>query len=74
LTMENAIKEAALLIKNGQLWIHRVGKSGEASEIASIVAITRESESVSAITKVFTNPKWRKLGCAERLVRCVCKK
>lgn len=40
-------------------------------EIASICAATRNSETVSAITKVYTTPKWRRHGFAEHLVRRV---
>jgi predicted GNAT family acetyltransferase len=36
--------------------------------------VTRENHPVSAITKVYTRPEWRNLGCAERLVRHVCKR
>jgi len=45
------------------------GESG----IASIVAVTRKSEGVAAITKVYTPNRWRGKGCAERLVRRVCR-
>jgi len=41
-------------------------------EIATIVAVTRKSEGVATITKVYTPEKWRGHGCAERLVRHVC--
>ena len=43
-----------------------------ATHPASIVAVTRTSETVAGVTKVFTNPRWRQRGCAERLVRHVC--
>lgn len=73
LTREGSIKEATLLVCNKQVWVHGIQRGDEAAEIASIVCTTRQSAEVSAITKVYTNPKWRKLGCAERLVRRVCK-
>lgn len=73
LTREDSIKEATLLVCNKQVWVHDIQKGGEVAEIASIVCTTRQSAEVSAITKVYTNPKWRNLGCAERLVRRVCK-
>jgi predicted GNAT family acetyltransferase len=71
--MEGAIKEATLLVRNKQLWVHEIRQDDAVPEIASIVAVTRESNTVSAITKVYTNPQWRRRGCAERLVRRVCK-
>lgn len=40
-------------------------------EIGSICAVTRNSSMVSAITKVYTTPKWRRRGFAEHLVRQV---
>lgn len=55
------------------VWVHEARTPGQAKEIASIVAFTRNSDKVAAITKVCTNPKWRRRGCAERLVRRVCK-
>lgn len=73
LSEEGALEEARLLISKRQLWVHEIRKDGEPSEIASIVAVTRTSETVAGITKVYTNPKWRQRGCAERLVRKVCK-
>ncbi|KAG6817940.1 hypothetical protein H0H87_012408 [Tephrocybe sp. NHM501043] len=71
LTLEGAMKEAAHLISNNQLWVHTIQNGDQTPEIASIVAVTRESASVAAITKVFTNPDWRSRRCAERLVRKV---
>ncbi|KAF5385238.1 hypothetical protein D9615_001282 [Tricholomella constricta] len=71
LTMEQATKEATLLTSRKQLWVHTIEALNKPSEIASIVAVTRESETVAAITKVYTNPDWRSRRCAERLVRNV---
>ncbi|KAG6841780.1 hypothetical protein C0991_007109 [Blastosporella zonata] len=71
LTIEQAVKEAMLLISNNQLWVHTIQVGDRSPEIASIVAVTRESASIAAITKVFTNPDWRSRRCAERLVRKV---
>ncbi|KAJ7817299.1 hypothetical protein B0H14DRAFT_2843048 [Mycena olivaceomarginata] len=74
LSHEGAIKEAATLIRNHQIWVHGIRLADDVhDEIASIVAFTRNSENVATISKVFTNPAWRRLGCAERLVRRVCK-
>ncbi|TDL28040.1 hypothetical protein BD410DRAFT_781986 [Rickenella mellea] len=71
LTRERAFEEASLLIDQGQVWVHEVKRNGQPSAIASIVAVTRETASVSAITKVYTNPDFRRRGFAERLVRKV---
>lgn len=72
LSHEGAVQEATYLIRNNMLWVHELVRRGQPAEIASIVAITRSSESVAGITKVFTNPATRNMGCAERLVRSVC--
>ncbi|KAJ3477147.1 hypothetical protein NLI96_g10664 [Meripilus lineatus] len=75
LTSEEARNEAAMLIKKGQVWVYEVvpgGGFGE-REIASIVAATRTSCSVTAITKVVTNDKWLKKGCARALTGAVTK-
>ncbi|KZS96200.1 hypothetical protein SISNIDRAFT_483585 [Sistotremastrum niveocremeum HHB9708] len=68
---EGAFREATELITQGQLWVHEIN-IGSSRGIASIVATTRQSDGVSAITKVYTNPLYRSRGCAERLVRRVC--
>ena len=73
LTEQGALREATLLIGRRQLWVHEIRSHGQQPEIASIVAITRTSDTVAAITKVYTNPRWRQRGCAERLTRKVCK-
>ncbi|EPT03525.1 hypothetical protein FOMPIDRAFT_51369 [Fomitopsis schrenkii] len=64
LTIERARKEAQELIKKGQLWVYDAN-----GDIATICAVTRNSQRVSAITKVYTTPSWRRHGCAEFLVR-----
>ncbi|KAF7362419.1 N-acetyltransferase domain-containing protein [Mycena venus] len=74
LSHESAIKEAATLIRNNQIWVHGIRLADDVhDDIASIVAFTRNSDNVATISKVFTNPTWRRRGCAERLVRRVCK-
>ncbi|KAI0031422.1 hypothetical protein K488DRAFT_79073 [Vararia minispora EC-137] len=72
LTPRAALKEARYLVRHRLVWVLEVNRPGEPSDIASIVAVTRSSANVAGITKVFTNPRWRKRGCAERLVRFVC--
>jgi ribosomal protein S18 acetylase RimI-like enzyme len=70
LTHEESLEEAAMMIENKLVWIHRVIENNQSS-IASIVCVTRTTDSVAAITKVYTNPLFRRRGCAERLVRHV---
>lgn len=72
LSYEQASEEARLLIDNGQIWVHEIKEGGE-TDIASIVAATRQSDTVAAITKVYTPEKWSRKGRAERLVRRVCR-
>ncbi len=61
-------------MRQNQVWVHRIRQQGEdRSSIASIVAFTRNSDTLATITKVYTNPDYRRRGCAERLVRRVCK-
>ncbi|KAI0721390.1 hypothetical protein C8T65DRAFT_601521 [Cerioporus squamosus] len=72
LSCEQAALEAELLVKKRQLWVHVLRRPGRESEIACIVAVTRITANVAGITKVFTGPRWRTRGCAERLTRHVC--
>jgi len=69
---EGADLEARMLIANEQAWVHVVEKEGQEPEIASLVATTRESDNVTAVTKVFTAEHWRGRGCAARLLHRVC--
>lgn len=55
------------MIRNRQLWVYYTATG----DLASIVATTRVTEDVAAITKVYTNPSCRAKGYAERLVRHV---
>ncbi|KAF9463588.1 hypothetical protein BDZ94DRAFT_605393 [Collybia nuda] len=74
LTEYESHQEATNLVRNKQVWVHTVRKPGQSQvEIASIVATTRNTDKVGTISKVYTNPTWRRHGCAERLVRRVCK-
>jgi predicted GNAT family acetyltransferase len=68
----DATTEAQAYIKKGQLWVHEIAHQDGKKGIASICAVTRASSTVAGITKVYTNPAYRRLGCAERLVRQVC--
>ncbi|KAF5357407.1 hypothetical protein D9758_005950 [Tetrapyrgos nigripes] len=70
---QGALDEAAILIRNRTVWIHEVQQHNNAPIVASLVAFTRNSATVSTITKVYTNPDARGMGCAQRLVRRVCK-
>ena len=67
LTQEQARIEAYKMIKLNQLWIYRAPTSPTTSVVTSIVAVTRSSSTVAAITKVFTSPSWRRRGYAEML-------
>jgi len=58
--------EARELISSGLIWIYE-----SEGEVTSICAVTRNTQNVSAITKVYTTPKWRRRGFAEHLVRNV---
>ena len=71
LTEEKALEEANLLIQKGQLWVYEVRTELKPPAIACIVAVTRISENVACITKVYTDEEWRKKGCAEKLVSYV---
>lgn len=71
LTRDRAFEEAAYLIKQNLIWVHEVTQ-GNKRGIACIAAFTRNSATVATITKVFTSEKYRRMGCAERLVRRVC--
>ncbi|OSD06207.1 hypothetical protein PYCCODRAFT_1423076 [Trametes coccinea BRFM310] len=64
LTIERARVEARELISKGLLWVYDAE-----GDITTICAVTRNSHRVSAITKVYTTPRWRRRGCAEFLVR-----
>jgi predicted GNAT family acetyltransferase len=73
MTREQAFEEARCLVSQRRVWVHTINRPGSKEEIASLVAVTRETVGVSAITKVYTNPRWRGKRCAERLVRHVTK-
>lgn len=66
LSIENARIEARELITKGQIWVYDAN-----GVITTICAVTRNSQRVSAITKVYTTPAWRRRRCAEFLVRDV---
>lgn len=61
-----------MLITNQQVWVHLVQRVGREPEVACLVATTRESDNVTAVTKVFTAEHWRGHGCAARLLHRVC--
>jgi len=66
LTLDCARIEAHEMISKGQIWVYDT-----LTDIAAICAVTRSSLNVSAITKVYTSPEWRRRGFAEHLVRYV---
>lgn len=64
-----ALNEAHHLINSRQVYVCDVG-----GQITSMVAVTRTSGSVAAITKVVTHPNYFRQGWAKRLVRDVCRR
>jgi len=66
MTLDQGRVEAHELIKNAQIWVYDVN-----GQCSSICAVTRTTYNVSCITKVYTTPKFRRVGCAEHLVRHV---
>lgn len=68
MTLDQGRVEAEELIKNAQIWVYDVN-----GQSATICAVTRSTYNVSCITKVYTTPKFRRMGCAEHLVRYVTK-
>ncbi|KAH9081584.1 hypothetical protein EDB83DRAFT_2333641 [Lactarius deliciosus] len=69
LEIDAAMIEARELTAEGLIWIYE-----SEGEVTSICAVTRSTQNVSAITKVFTTPKWRRRGFAEHLVRNITKR
>lgn len=67
-----AEREAKHYINNRQMWVCAVETVGGGSEVASIVAVTRNTRTNATITKVHTAVAHRKRGYAEALVRHVC--
>ncbi|KDR75524.1 hypothetical protein GALMADRAFT_68480 [Galerina marginata CBS 339.88] len=74
LSMEGAMLEANILLHKQEVFVYTVRYPDGSRRIASIVATTRNTDTTATITKVFTHPDFRGRGCAERLVRWVCKK
>ena len=66
MTLDQGRTEAEELIRNSQIWVYDVN-----GICATICAVTRTTYNVSSITKVYTTPKFRKMGGAEHLVRHV---
>lgn len=72
--MDEATREGLYLIQNELVWVHEIQQGDQGlPEIACIVAFTRNTEKVATISKVVTSQKFRRRGCAERLVNRVCK-
>ncbi|KAJ7786597.1 hypothetical protein B0H16DRAFT_1670642 [Mycena metata] len=64
LSAAQGAEEARDLINKGLLWLTMIG-----GEVATICAVSRSSLHVSAITKVYTTPKWRRKGLAQALLK-----
>ncbi|KAF8624491.1 hypothetical protein AX17_007120 [Amanita inopinata Kibby_2008] len=74
LESDGALEEVEYLVENQLVWVYMIRMPGTGQrEIASIVACTRNYGDIATITKVYTSKKWRKNGCAGRLVNHVCK-
>ncbi|KAI9060558.1 hypothetical protein FKP32DRAFT_1577631 [Trametes sanguinea] len=74
LTEQQALYEASMLIRKGEAWVYAIPgrQAGHEAEITCMVAVSRTTETVSAITKVFTAPNWRGHRHAQHLVHFVC--
>ena len=68
LSMDQARQEAQYLVRQGLVWVYVM----DDGSLSTIVAVTRSSSQVAAITKVYTTPQFRRRGCADRLVAHVC--
>jgi predicted GNAT family acetyltransferase len=66
MTLDQGRTEAQELIQNAQMWAYVVN-----GQCATICAVTRSTYKVSCVTKVYTTPNFRRMGCAEHLVRHV---
>lgn len=66
MTLDQGRIEAEELIKNAQTWVYDIN-----GHCATICAVTRTTYEVASITKVYTTPRFRRMGCAEHLVRHV---
>lgn len=66
LTPTRALKEAQYMVSHGLVSVYTID-----GQVTTIVAVTRRSESVAGMTKVYTTPKFRGRGCAEKLVAFV---
>jgi predicted GNAT family acetyltransferase len=62
------MQEAEYLIRHGLVWAYLM----DDGILSTIVAVTRSSSHVAAITKVYTAPQSRRRGCADHLVAHVC--
>lgn len=60
------------MITNKQVWVHMIQEGDKDWEAACLVATTRQSENVTAVTKVFTAEQWRGRRCAGRLLHRIC--
>ena len=66
MTLDQGRIEAQELIKKAQVWVYDVN-----GQCSTVCAVTRSTYNVSCITKVYTTPNFRRMGCAESLVRHV---
>lgn len=69
LTAQRATQEAQYMIDHKLVSVYVID-----GQITTIVAVTRRTENVAGMTKVYTTPRFRGRGCAEKLVAHVCQR
>jgi len=73
LSLEQGIQEATCLIKREELYVCEVAlPDTEKYEVVCIIATTRKSDKIAAVSKVYTHPDHRRQGYAKELLTYVC--
>ncbi|KZO96418.1 hypothetical protein CALVIDRAFT_598364 [Calocera viscosa TUFC12733] len=74
LSVQQGIQEAKRLIQRKELYVCDVLRGGRADDydVVCIIAVTRKSTKVAAVSKVFTHENYRRRGYAKRLLAHVC--
>ncbi|KAG8801446.1 hypothetical protein FRB91_008124 [Serendipita sp. 411] len=67
LTPARALQESRYMIEHELVYVYTIDRI-----VTTVVAVTRTSATVAGMTKVYTAPKFRGRGCAEKLVAFVC--
>lgn len=72
-TTEYARAKVEKMIQQGQIWVYTCpSQSGDCEEVCAMAALSRHTPAVAALSGVYTLPRFRKNGFAERLVSRVC--